>query len=781
MLLLALAWTLGDCVTQNLGQLPPPAWLTGIAFTGLLLLTLIRFLTPRNWQLALLFLGIFALSFSYASSRALWRLHDALPHVAELRATLVEGVITSLPQRQDNKVQFRFLVEQPATIPRHVSLSHHLQAGEAPPLYRVGERWRLQVKFKRPHSTYNPHEFDAEGWALAENIRAFGTIINAEASQRLAPELWLPLTWIASMREAIDTRIENVLGDAAHTNIIRALVVGRGELIKRQDREVFANTGVSHLMSISGTHITMLSSLVMVLVAFLWRRVPYCMLWQPAPKAAVLAGLVTALAYTVLSGFAVPAQRTLYMLATLAIAFYFGKPCTMRTSLSCALLVVLILDPWAVLSWGFWLSFCAVAVLTFAFAGRLQLGAGNTTKQTTRWRDKLASGFTQSVVGQWAVTLGLLPLLLLFFHQAPWVSPLANAVAIPLITLAVTPLAMLGSFLPWDLPLHIAHSLLNLGMHFLYQISTLGLWQQPAPPLWTLVPAVLGALCLLLPRGVPLRLLGLSGFLPMLLASPTPLLLGEMQISVLDIGQGLSVFIRTAQHRLLYDTGPRLGTSDAGKRLILPFLRAEGVNKLDGLIVSHNDSDHSGGLESILQALPVDWLLSSLPEPPAEVRHLACQAGQTWTWEEVRFDMLSPAMGAHGKDNSLSCVLKMSSPWGSVLLTGDIERNTEQALLDNPALASDVLLVPHHGSKTSSTPAFIAAVAPSVSIISLGYLNRYHHPHADVLARYAEAGSLLYRTDIHGAIIVNFAKNMPITITPWRAARRRYWHENVVG
>lgn len=256
-----------------------------------------------------------------------------------------------------------------------------------------------------------------------------------------------------------------------------------------------------------------------------------------------------------------------------------------------------------------------------------------------------------------------------------------------------------------------------------------------------------------------------------------------MQVTVLDVGQGLAVVVRTSTHTLLYDTGPRYSAqSDSGARIVVPFLRGAGMHKLDAMVVSHHDNDHDGGMASVLAQMPTALVTSSLPQDVATVPgHVACAAGQSWIWDGVRFDMLHPLQASYGKrikDNDRSCVLRISSRYGSVLLPGDIERRAERGLLrDNPMLASDVLLVPHHGSKTSSTQEFIRQVQPQVAVFTVGYRNRFGHPKEEVVERYRQAGSQLYRTDRDGALLMDFDNPQAITIRRWRTEARRYWHD----
>jgi competence protein ComEC len=317
-------------------------------------------------------------------------------------------------------------------------------------------------------------------------------------------------------------------------------------------------------------------------------------------------------------------------------------------------------------------------------------------------------------------------------------------------------------------------------------------WQQHAPADWTVAVALVGVLLLAAPRGVPGRLLGAIALAPLFVVRPIPPAPGTFRMTVLDVGQGLAVVVETHRHALLYDTGPRYTEdADAGGRIVAPYLRATGIERLSGLIVTHQDIDHSGGALSVMQVVPVDWLASSLPADHAIIARrsadggtaLRCEAGQRWTWDGVRFEVLQPVVEDYTtprlKPNDLSCVVRIESDHGSALLTGDLEARGELELVRRKAesLRSDVLVVPHHGSRTSSTPAFIAAVAPRVAVFTPGYRNRFGHPKADIVARYTSAGIRTYRTDYDGALTFAFAQGMPATPRAEREHDRRYWRD----
>jgi competence protein ComEC len=468
----------------------------------------------------------------------------------------------------------------------------------------------------------------------------------------------------------------------------------------------------------------------------------------------------------------VPAQRTLYMLGTIALVSLLRRRLAARQVLAIALLVVLILDPWAVLSAGFWLSFGAVALLLFTSAGRLQ--AGHWLAQWGR--------------AQWAMLIGMLPLLLALFQQFSLVSPFANALAIPVVSFIVTPLTLLAAlpglqFLLW--PAYWVMQLLMTVIAFLADLPW-AVWQQHAPPWWATLLALAGTAWLMLPRGVPARWVGLLLYLPLLFVAPQRPAAGDMKMTVLDVGQGLAVHVQTRNRDLVFDTGPSFSPdADSGTRVLVPYLRAAGVQKLDGLVVSHEDNDHAGGADSLLQAIPTGWMLSSLPfENPlsaAPVQHIACSDGQRWQWDGVSFEVLHPdaAQYLHAplKTNNMSCVIRIASRHGSALLTGDIETIDEMQMLTLHAagLKSDVLLAPHHGSNTSSSPEFLAAVNASRAVFTVGYRNRFQHPRPNIVMRYRERNTQIFRSDEDGAVTLDFGVN-GITVSREREMHKRYWH-----
>lgn len=784
---LALAgFALGTALLQLQTTLPGESATVGLAAAGIALLLGATRVPPALLRAGVSTAGALLLGFAWAALCANGRLADALPDASEGRDLLLSGTIASLPQPFDRGVRFEFAVDDSALakVPRHIQITWYSSYAGAPeqpiPVVHAGERWKLTARLRKPHGNANPHGFDYEAWLLERGIRATGYVRigrDNAAPVRVDEFTWSLQSVVDRMREHIRARLQAALGDAPYGGVIVALAIGDQRAIDSDDWQIFTRTGVSHLMSISGLHVTMVASLAGWLVFALWRQsvryTPRLLLMLPAPQAAALAGFLAALAYCLLAGFQVPAQRTLYMLGVAAWAIWRGWFGSATRVLVIALALVALLDPWASLSPGFWLSFGAVALLLYT---------GQAAGLRAHW-------LRTALIAQAAITVGLLPLTLVLFQQVSLVGPLANAVAIPLVSLVITPVALLAAILPIDALAHLAHALQQLLMVYLEWLGGLhwAVWQHAAPP-WPLAAlAAVGALWMFVPWWWSWRALGAVWMLPLFLYVPPPPLPGEVQVTVLDVGQGLAVVARTREHALLFDTGPAYAPeADGGNRVVLPFLRGEGVERLDGMVVSHDDSDHSGGALSVLQAVPVNWLASPLPAQhaiaqTAGARHRRCIAGQAWEWDGVRFEFLHPgeadyAHQAELPDNAQSCVLRISAQGHAVLLPADIERDVEARLAARPGqLRSEVLVAPHHGSQTSSSPRFIAAVAPSTVVFPVGYRNRFRHPAQEVVERYRESGAQLLRTDSGGAVTLTVGA-AGVQARLYRAAHPRYWY-----
>jgi len=714
-----------------------------------------------------------ALGFAWAAWRADARLAERLSaHWQGVDIELV-GVIADLPHANVRGERFVFDVEQVVTpnAPglQRVQLTRYWPRGtlDRDARMRAGERWQLTVRLRMPYGTSNPHGFDLEAWMLERGINASGSVRERPAPQRLASLAASPAAWIAAIRAAVRQRIFTTLGDAPYAGVIAALVVGDQRGIPHDQWRAFTRTGVNHLLSISGLHVTMIAALAGWLVTSVWRRLPRYAERLPARQAGLIAAVLAAFGYALLAGFQVPAQRTLFMLIVLALAFWGRRQPRPFTALIVALFVVLLIDPWAVLSAGFWLSFGAMAAILWVTFGRVALP------------DKLRGWVTV----QGAVTLALAPVLFLLFQQVSLISPLANAVAIPVVSWLITPLALLGVLIP---PLwHLAAWLMDwLGVGLVWASSLpLAVATLPAPAWWAAALALMGTVWILLPRGFPLRSLGLVLWLPLVFPLRDAIAPDHFRAEAIDVGQGTAVLIRTANHALLYDTGAAFADSDSGERIIVPYLRASGIGRLSGLIVSHSDNDHSGGMRSVLRDIPTGWLLHGLPAdsplldgaPPAR----QCMRGQRWSWDGVDFEILNPQPAAYAetlrRDNDYSCVLRVSSARHSLLLTGDGERQTELELLESGLLSPvDVLFAGHHGSRTSSLPEFVAATRPELVVFTIGYRNRYGHPHPAVVARFREIDARMLRSDSSGLIRLDFGE-AGVKASQYRPTYRRYW------
>lgn len=706
----------------------------------------------------------------WTSLRAGWILQDSLAPELEGRDLLVEGRVDDIPkptgfgQRFELEVTSAGLDGAPVRVPRRILLNsrgHDFQP-------RAGETWRLLVRLKRPHGYQNPGGFDYEAHLFRDRIRAKGYVRDDIAPQRLDPEpAWHD---IDRWRQDLGDRIHARLPDSEHAGIIVALANGDGRGLAEEQWQVLRRTGTLHLVAISGLHISLIAGVVFFIARWLWALPGVTVLRLPAPQFGAVCALLAAAFYAALAGFVVPTQRALIMLGVAMAGVLLRRRFPPSQLLAVAGLAVLVYDPLSVMAAGFWLSFAAVAVILFFMHGdRLHMPLA------WKW------GYIQ-----WAIALGMLPLMLAMFQQLSLVAPLANMLAVPVFDLLLVPLTLLGAALLGVAP-DVAGFLFGFAawlLHWLWEALTwlaepsFSQWTQPAPAGWALIGGVVGVLLLLAPRGWPARWVGVVWLLPLFLVRPPLPAAGEVWFTLLDVGQGLSAVVRTREHTLLFDVGPRFGDFDTGKAVVEPYLRATGVRRLDALIVSHGDIDHVGGAESVLRALPVQTVLSSVPEKLPQAQ--PCRAGQTWSWDGVEFAMLGPDDAAETRRrNDASCVLQVRSRHGNILLPADIEARTEKRLVQQwgGRLRSEILVAPHHGSKTSSTPAFIEAVAPRHVLFPVGYRNRYRHAHPDVVRRYAEHGAVLHHSPATGALEFRLGAG-GLDAAAYRTRQRRYWYAN---
>ena len=788
-----LAWLAGVALQLQQPQLwPPSAMGAGLALGAGLVVA--AYLLRRRWhaRLAALLLALATLAFCSTALRASWRLAQVLPAALEGKDLLITGVIAGLPQNDLAGSRFVFEVDaatrdgQAVTVPSRISLGWYrgfdVDAMLASPAIelRAGQRWRLTVRLRQPHGYVNPHGFDLELWLFEQGVRASGYVRShaSAVNEKLAEDEGYRIErWRQWVREAIEAQVSQ----RTLAGVLVALAVGDQAAITREDWELFRATGVAHLMSISGLHVTMFAWLAGVLIARLWRFSPRLMLWLPVPMAARWGGLAAALGYALFSGWGVPAQRTVWMIATVVLLRTLGWRWPQGLVLLAAAVVVSLADPWALLQPGFWLSFVAVAMLINAEA------VVATRAPAVGVRARTLAALHGGLRTQLIATIGLTPLTMVFFQQVSIVGFLANLVAIPLVTLLVTPLALLGVVLPWLwlLGAAVVRGLMALLMGL--SQAPWAVWSAAAAPAWAAALGLLGGALLVLPLPWRLRLLGLPLMLPLLAPPVDHPPEGSFEVVAADVGQGTAVLVRTREHLLVYDAGPEYSReSDAGQRVLLPLLAARGERQIDVLMLSHRDIDHVGGAVSLLVHGDVQQLRSSLapghPLLSGIVPHVPCAAGQTWQWDGVRFEVLHPLPGDAGtevKPNFISCVLRVHGAHQGLLLTGDIEAAQEAALVQRAAasLKSEVLVVPHHGSRTSSTPAFIDAVAPRVAVVQVAYRSRFGHPVPEVMQRYLDRGIEVQRSDQCGA----WTWRSDGSSHCQRQIARRYWHHQLAG
>jgi competence protein ComEC len=787
----------GTAVQTSQRVLLPYPVLVAILVSGLALLLALLRAGARGWlRWWAMSLSIAALVFVQVGWRSLAFQAQALSPALEGRDIRVTGVVAAMPQVTEAGLRFPVRVEQAwldgvaVALPPRIQLGWYgaatREAGDddedraAPsrlPVVMAGERWTWTLRLKAPHGNLNPWGFDYELWMWSNDLQASAYVRDAagpSAASRQGQTWRYPVEWA---RQRVRDRIHAQLGRERQAGWIAALVTGDQNAITRADWDVFRATGVAHLMSISGLHVTMFAWLAGALAGALWRRSAGCCLAFPAPHAALLAGLVLATMYAGFSGWGVPSRRTIWMLACVCLLRLSGRRWPWPLVWLSAAALVLVLDPWAWMQSGFWLSFVAVGVL---FAS----GAAPQGVAPTGWRARVVVMLREQSV----ITLALTPLVLLLFGQASLVGFGANLLAIPWVTLVVTPLAMAGvCWAPlWELA-GWAVTVLAVLLQWLAQLPFATVTVAIAP-WWLGAVGVLGGAVLVLRLPLSLRLAGAAVLLPVLLWQPPRPAPGQFALLLADVGQGTAVLVRTANHTLLYDTGPRYSQdTDAGQRVLVPLLRAWDL-PLDMLVLSHSDTDHVGGASAVLAMQPLLALRSSLPPSHAlnaSGQGKPCMAGEHWRWDGVDFDILHPQPADYVgtvKPNALSCVLRVSVPGAAgarpivALLTGDIEAAQEARLVAgaSPQLRADLLLVPHHGSKTSSTGNFLDAVSPRLAVVQSGYRNRFGHPAGEPVARYRQRGIIVVDSPHCGA--ASWESDNPGFLRCQRAISMRYWH-----
>lgn len=793
-----------------------------------------------TWQAVAAAVSLFGLAVAYALKNVYVRYGLALGAAFLLAITNANWhasalQLQQLPSHEENK-PFKLLIQvdslvrlkpdsrsfrakvleaRPNHVPETISLTWSNPEWGGPyapsqaydfPLIKPGQIWQVTAFLKTPHGARNPNGFDYESYVFAQNIRALGSIRGTPKLISEKPRRWsISLAaemWRHKLREAMLPYVSSLRWGG----VILALSIGDQASINAADWEVFNRTGLTHLVSISGTHVTLLASFSALLFAFGWRRLRFfgksVPEYVPAAVAAGSFALLIAGLYSLTAGWGVPARRTFIMFAVTIFTLLIRLPMSITQIIAAAAVMVLFFDPMAIISTGFWLSFGAVLVLVACanWWGDVLWTGGQShwEKGWQKWR----------MVGVWqlVISVALLPPLAFLFFELSLVSPLSNAYAIPIIGLLVTPLALLFallSLLPFawlaEGVLWIAHSLLLFMMHITVWLSEQPLASLPAakPPLWVLLLALFGLTMALMPKAFPFAWIGWGLVIPALFWRNPALLEGEWRLHALDVGQGSAVIVETASTVLLFDTGIRRSPeNDEGLRTIKPYLRSLGHTKIDTLVLSHADLDHVGGTRSVLQFFPVQQSYSSFDVDAylkREARLLGsqatkvslpwaqniCERGQSWVVDGVHFRFVWPNgfLGEKSDKNANSCVLELKGAYHRALLTGDIGVAQEKQLVEAGLAKQDVVVVGHHGSKTSSGQLWVDQLQSQIAIAQVGWWSRYGHPHEEVQQRWQQSGAQFLRTDHHGGLII-YSNEKGLETHIERITRGRYWQNN---
>ncbi len=802
----------------------PKYWVYACISVGAVCLLTILFSTQGSLLKKCAVIGfLFVVGFAWNARYAENRLNNILAIELEGKELTLQGRVAALPQSNSSGAKFAFEVDDIISgkevlkkFPKRIYLSWQpaWRNPQAIPEVIPGQRWHFKAKLKRPYGSLNPYTFDFERWSFHQDFGASGSVRSA----KLLLDKDIALTEIELRMELarwhLRKKIQSMLPDnARYAGVLIALVMGDQNAIHQDDWQVFNATGIGHLISISGLHVTMLAGVGASFAAFIWRRRTLPLI-APVSKVAAASGFLTAFIYAWLAGFQIPAQRTMYMVGVVAFALWTGRNPRSFDIWWWALAFVLLIDPMAPYTPGFWLSFGAVAAILYAMGDSSGLLGVPTGKELeVHWKHRIFRALREACRVQAVVTLALLPFTLYWFYQVSMASPLANAVAIPLVSYVVTPLAIAGALLPefigrWLLlPAHASMEYLAIALEWMASWNWAVIWSRQ-PEWWALVLSGCGMIYAIRPGDIVdswrSRLLGITLSIP-LFVSPTAWITqshiahGEFKATILDIGQGTAVLIETANRRLLYDTGPIQGKKDdAGQRIILPYLRGRGIHHVDRMVISHSDSDHIGGAATLLKSIRFNLMMGSLPNTnpllhnlqARKIPSLPCRFGQHWVWDGVEFMIWHPdeetvfADQYPGKPNEMSCVLEVRNHQSSLWLTGDVERQGEAEIterLDKKMLQAIgarelIFMAPHHGSKTSSSLELLKRLEPNQAFAQNGYRNRYGHPHPDVTARYEALEIPFYQTPQTGAQIWLFKNNAKSSAQFWRGDVRRMWH-----
>ncbi len=777
MLLRTIAFLTGIITLSFQSQLPP----VGIILS-LVLLTPLLLLKK---QLIVLFFW-YCCGFIWATVIAHQFLNTKLPTQLEGQDIVVTGVISSIPKQNSRRTNFEFTLSSVSLngkdydSPKKIILNWY---GKTPKLI-PDDKWQLVVRLKKPFSVQNPGGFDYEAWIFQNNIDAKGYIRKNNLNKLLQSSA--SLFSFTRLRFKLKHEI-SLLTKSPNRAVILALLIGDKSEITAEQWQVFRKTGTSHLIAISGLHIGLIAGLVFFLSRWLWGYYSSGAEILPSPKFAALLAIISALLYSAMAGFSLPTQRALIMLCVIMVSILIDVRAQSWNTLAIALLLVLLFSPFAVMNPGFWLSFSAVGIILYF------------SKMTQNRINKLYSVLYNWSVIQLVIGIGLMPLVLLFFNETSLISPVANMFIVPLFSFIIVPMVFLAGCLLLILPfissvlLSIVAFILTISWGFLEYLAELSFatFQINGLTIPAFIFLCMGIGVLLLPRPIPAKWLSVIFFLPLFFTKYDKPELGSVKLTLLDVGQGLSVVIQTHDHVLVYDTGPGYSKNfNAGKNIVIPFLKSNGINTLDMIVVSHGDNDHIGGMRSLVDTLLVKQILTSVPKKVNSLIKLEntilsaqyCDNEKQWNWDGVNFQFIHPQSGSMFTKNNASCVLLISTGgedyFNSVLLTGDIEAKAEQDIVEKSTveIRANIIIAPHHGSKTSSSQAFINKINPDYVLYAVGYQNRYRFPHDVVSNRYKQLGAIELTTSGSGAITFNISPSEIKKPELYRVSQRRFWH-----
>lgn len=762
MIFFSLAFLFGDLYLQTLTELPNPLFPYSLLLIFIFLYILLRKYIRYIYILTAFFMG-FAWANWYATSTLSW----VLPTAWEGKPLLVSGYINSLPINHLYGTQFEFKVidinNQPSSTLIRLTASHPL-------VLKVGDKWQLLVRLKRIHGTQNPGSFDSEAWALQKGLRATGSVLESQ-DNILLEHRWSDYP-ISRLRQSLQSEISDALPNIKMLPWITALMIGERSGATQQEWQILRNTGTNHLMVIGGLHIGMIAGFIHLITSWLWRRIPYLALRIPAQQIGAYSALCGALIYGALSGFMIPTQRACIMLTIFIIAISCKRKVNAWHVWSLAMLVVILFNPLTVLTESFWLSFATIALVIYGMHYRI-----NPSGLWWRWGRV-----------QWIIGVGLIPLTLVLFQECSLISFIANTIAIPWLGILILPLCLFADFIflfstkAGCLLLMLADKNLSGLWLFLswlakFQFSS---FHWAVPSLVSLSIMMVGIVLVLMPSGMPGRWIGIIWMMAAIFSKPNQLKAGDILLTLLDVGQGLSVVVQTRTHTLLYDAGPRFDANmDMGERVVVPFLRLSHIKKIDRMVISHADNDHIGGANAVMQAFELSSIKTSAVDKLASLHTSDCYAGEKWRWDGVTFTFLYPypvVNDATGRNNH-SCVLLIDNGKHRILLPGDIEKKAEYEILTHPqSLQADIIVAPHHGSKTSGLLAFIEAVHPQFVLYAVGYRNRYHFPHPHVVSTYEAYGVRAYDTVTSGAVTFKLSQDSTINLPEqYRYSHHKYW------